>query len=389
MNCRSVLLFGLAGLIAGASNLSLAQSPSPHLRAAERLIRANDKDGDGKLSRAEFPKQFQRVFPQVDSNKDGFVTAAEDTAFRERRNRGGSKSRSNRTAGKRGDRNRGLPEGAKVLRDIVYAKVGQRELVLDLYLPSNPRGKLPVVMWIHGGGWRNGDKGSAGAARPMVGRGFAVADVAYRLSGEAIFPAQVEDCKAAVRWVRANATKHGLDGERIGVWGSSAGGHLVAFLGTSGDVKEFETDSHSGVSSRVQAVVDWFGPTDLLSMNKQAIPGAKMDHDAATSPESLLVGGPIQKEPFRSIAIKADPITYVSADDPPFLIQHGDADLLVSFRQSEVLHTALKKAGVDSTLRIVKGGDHGFKQGEPSREKLVEEAFAFFEKHLKRDRAAR
>ena len=234
MNCRSVLLFGLAGLIAGASNLSLAQSPSPHRRAAERLIRANDKDGDGKLSRAEFPKQFQRVFPQVDSNKDGFVTAAEDTAFRERRNRGGSKSRSNRTAGKRGDRNRGLPEGAKVLRDIVYAKVGQRELVLDLYLPSNPRGKLPVVMWIHGGGWRNGDKGSAGAARPMVGRGFAVADVAYRLSGEAIFPAQVEDCKAAVRWVRANATKHGLDGERIGVWGSSAGGHLVAFLGTSG-----------------------------------------------------------------------------------------------------------------------------------------------------------
>ena len=109
-----------------------------------------------------------------------------------------------------------------------------------------------------------------------------------------------------------------------------------------------------------------------------------MDHDAADSPESRLVGGPIQKEPFRSIAVKADPITYVSADDPPFLIHHGKADLLVSFRQSEILHAALKKAGVDSTLRVIKGAGHGLRNGEVSRDKLAEEAFAFFEKHLKR-----
>lgn len=375
----------LAILLAGAICSAQAQPANLHLRAAERLVKSNDKDGDDRLSHAEFPEQIKRFFAAVDADKDGFVTVTEDAAFREQHNRLPSSAADNRTAGKGGDQNRGLPEGSKTLRDIVYAKVGERELLLDLYLPPNPdpKSKLPVVIWIHGGGWRNGDKSTAGAARPLVGLGFAVVDVAYRLSGEAIFPAQVEDCKAAVRWARANADKHGLDGERIGAWGASAGGHLVAFLGTSGDVKEFETEEHAGVSSRVQAVVDWYGPTDLLSMNKQAVPGARLDHDAEGSPESLLVGGPIQKEPFRSRAIKADPITYVTADDPPFLIHHGDSDLSVSFRQSEVLHAALKKADVDSTIRIVKGGDHGFRQGETPREELAEEAFAFFEKHLK------
>lgn len=383
MNRNSVFVFGVAGLIVGASSLSLAQPANPHQRAAERLVKANDTNGDGRLSRAEFPDRFKRLFATVDADKDGFVTVAEDAAYRAKRNRRPASAPRKAPAGKGGARNLGLPEGASVLRDIVYAKVGERELLLDLYLPPNPKGKLPVVMWIHGGGWRNGDKGSAGPARPLVGRGFAVVDVAYRLSGEAIFPAQVEDCKAAVRWVRANAAKHGLNGERIGAWGGSAGGHLVAFLGTSGDVMEFETDAHAGVSSRVQAVVDWYGPTDLLLMNTQAVEGAKLDHDAAGSPESLLVGGPIQEEPYRSIARKVNPLTYVSADDPPFLIHHGDADLLVSWRQSGILHAALKKAGVDSTLEVVKGGGHGLRGGGKSREDLTQDAFAFFEKQLK------
>lgn len=385
MSLRTIIFAAALALWGGLASVAQSQSVNGHRAAAERLVNSNDKDGDGRLSRAEFPDQFKRFFAAIDADKDGFVTVAEDAAFREQRVRRPTSSSRGRITGKGGDRNRGLPEDAKVLRDIVYARVGERELLLDLYLPPNSdaKRKLPVVIWIHGGGWRNGNKGSAGAARPLIGRGFAVVDVAYRLSGEAIFPAQVEDCKAAVRWVRANASKHRLDGERIGAWGGSAGGHLVAFLGTSGDVKAFETDAHAGVSSRVQAVVDWFGPTDLLSMNKQAVPGATMDHDAADSPESLLVGGPIQKEPFRSKAIKADPITYVSSDDPPFLIQHGDADLLVSFRQSEALHAALKKAGVDSTLHIVEGGSHGFREGETSKAMLAEEAFAFFEKQLR------
>ena len=196
-------------------------------------------------------------------------------------------------------------------------------------------------------------------------------------------PAQVEDCKAAVRWVRANAAKYGLDPDRIGAWGSSAGGHLVAFLGTAGDVREFDTKANGKYSSRVQAVCDWFGPTDFLQMDKHALEGSRMIHDDPKSPESLLVGGPIQKEPYRSVAGKADPITYVTKDDPPFLIMHGDKDMLVPLHQSELLYKALKKAGVDATLRVVKGAGHGLRGGEMSSEELFKMAADFFDKHLK------
>jgi acetyl esterase/lipase len=217
----------------------------------------------------------------------------------------------------------------------------------------------------------------------MLQRGYAVLDVGYRLSGEAIFPAQVEDCKAAVRWVRANAAKYQLNPNRIGAWGSSAGGHLVAFLGTSGDVKEFDTEANGQYSSRVQAVCDWFGPTDFLQMDEHSLEGSRLIHDAPKSPESLLVGGPIQEEPYRSLANKANPITYVTKDDPPFLIMHGDKDMLVPHHQSELLYDALKKVGVEAELRIVKGAGHGLRDGEESPSKLVEIVAEFFDKHLK------
>lgn len=280
-------------------------------------------------------------------------------------------------------RQKRLPEGTKIERDIVYAQVGDTKLLLDLYVPPKSSGPLPVILWIHGGGWRSGSKGSGGPALPMVARGFALVDVGYRLSGEAIFPAQVQDCKAAVRWVRANAVTYGLDPTRIGAWGSSAGGHLVAFLGTTGDTKEFDTETNGNRSSRVQAVCDWFGPTDFLQMDKHSLEGARLVHDAANSPESLLVGGPIQQEPYRTLVIKANPITYVTKDDPPFLIMHGDKDMLVPLHQSELLYDALKKAGVDATLHIVKGAGHGLQDGEESPQKLFETAAAFFEEHLK------
>ena len=254
-----------------------------------------------------------------------------------------------------------LPAGAKLERDIVYARVGDRKLLLDLCLPAKGTAPLPVIVWVHGGGWRSGSKNAGSRARPMLERGYAVVDVGYRLSGEAIFPAQVEDCKAAVRWVRANAAKYSFDPDRIGAWGSSAGGHLVAFLGTAGDVREFDTEANREYSSRVQAVCDWFGPTDFLQMDKHSLKGSRLIHDAPNSPESLLVGGPIQEEPYRSLARKANPITYVTKDDPPFLIMHGDKDMSVPLHQSELLYDALKKAGVDTTLRVVKGSGHGLR----------------------------
>ncbi|MHC4511401.1 MAG: alpha/beta hydrolase fold domain-containing protein, partial [Planctomycetota bacterium] len=220
-------------------------------------------------------------------------------------------------------------------------------------------------------------------ARGMLDRGYAVVDVGYRLSGEAIFPAQAEDCKAAVRWVRANAAKYGFDPDRIGAWGSSAGGHLVALLGTAGDVREFDTKANAEYSSRVRAVCDWFGPTDFLQMDKHMIEGSRLIHDSPGSPESLLVGGPIQEEPYRSLAGKANPITYVTKDDPPFLIMHGDKDMSVPLHQSELLYDALKKVGVDASLYVVKGGGHGLRGGEESPEKLFEMVADFFDKHLK------
>ena len=279
-----------------------------------------------------------------------------------------------------------VPPGTKIERDIVYARMGERKLLLDLYVPPTGPKPIPVIVWVHGGGWRGGSKGSGGMALPMLGRGFAVVDVGYRLSGEAIFPAQVQDCKAAVRWVRANAKKYGLDAHRIGAWGSSAGGHLVAFLGTAGDVKEFDTDANAEYSSAVQAVCDWFGPTDFLQMDKHSLEGSRLIHNAPGSPESLLLGGPIQKEPYRTLAAKANPITYVTKNDPPFLIMHGDKDMLVPLHQSRLLYDALKKAGVDATLHVVEGAGHGLRNGRQTTRELVQIVADFFESHLKSPR---
>jgi acetyl esterase/lipase len=244
-------------------------------------------------------------------------------------------------------------------KDIVYVRYGAIEPKLDVYLPETRSGKLPVVMWIHGGGWRQGSKDKTPAAR-LTRRGYAVVSVQYRLSGVAKFPAQIHDCKAAVRWVRANAGRYGFDADRIAAWGASAGGHLVALLGTSGDAKELEGEGHPGFSSRVQAVVDFFGPTDFLRMNSGFRDGVegKIDHDAADSPESLLVGGPIGQH--RDKVAAANPITYVSRSAPPFLIMHGDRDPLVPLEQSELLRDALQKAGVPVTMQVVKGAGHGF-----------------------------
>ena len=152
-------------------------------------------------------------------------------------------------------------------RDLVYAKTPQRELALDLYIPDGAT-KPPLIVWVHGGAWRAGSKAKPPALW-MLERGYAVASISYRLSQQAVFPAQIHDCKAAIRWLRAHASKYGYDAERIGAWGASAGGHLVALLGTSSGVKELEGDlGYNDQSSRVQAVVDYFGPTDVTAMSK-------------------------------------------------------------------------------------------------------------------------
>jgi acetyl esterase/lipase len=263
-----------------------------------------------------------------------------------------------------------IPPGVKMLSGLEYVPKGHERHKLDLYLPEKTKGLVPVIVWVHGGGWRAGSKENCPAI-PFAARGYAVASINYRLSQHATFPAQIEDCKAAIRWLRANAVKYRLDPKRFGVWGSSAGGHLVALLGTSGGVKELEgSGGNLDRSSRVQAVVDWYGPTDFTRM------GGK--HDSSNSPESLLLGGPVQEN--KDKAAKANPITYVSKDAPPFLIQHGDKDGVVPLSQSELLADALKKAGVDVTLHVLPGAGHsGPAFFSPKNRRAVEE---FFDKYL-------
>jgi acetyl esterase/lipase len=270
-----------------------------------------------------------------------------------------------------------LPEGVKALRDLSYVEGGHERNRLDLYLPEKAEGRLPLVVWIHGGAWRAGNKDRCPAVY-LVGKGYAVASINYRLSQHAVFPAQIEDCKAAIRWLRANAAKHHLDPDHIGVWGESAGGHLVAMLGTTGNVKDLDgTGGNLDQSSRVQCVVDWFGPANLATMGRQA--------DRPDTPVAQLIGGPVQEN--REKARKASPLTYVSKDSAPFLIMHGDQDDVVPLAQSEALAAALKKAGVEVTLQVVKGNKHGGPGfGSPENRKLIDD---FFARHLGKDRSTR
>jgi acetyl esterase/lipase len=233
---------------------------------------------------------------------------------------------------------------------------------------------------VHGGAWSGGSKDYPGQALAFVGKGYAVASVGYRLSQHAVFPAQIEDCKAAVRWLRANAKAYQLGPEHIGVWGASSGGHLAALLGTTGGVKDLEgKGGNPDQSSRVQAVVDFFGPTDFLQMDAHAVAGARLKHDSPSSPESRLIGGAIQKNVEK--VQRANPIRYVTKDAPPFLIAHGEQDPLVTCHQSELLYEALKKAEVEVTFQKIPGAGHGGR--EFSTDKMQAAIREFFDKHLK------
>ena len=267
-----------------------------------------------------------------------------------------------------------VPEGITVHRDMAYVTDGHERQKLDLYVPDKGE-NLPLIIWVHGGAWRGGDK-THYIRMEYLKAGYAGASINYRLSQHAIFPAQIEDVKAAVRWLRANAETYRLNPNRFAAWGSSAGGHLVAMLGTTGDVDEFEVGANLEVSSQVQAVVDYFGPTDFLRMDAQSLPDGLV-HDAPDSPESQLVGGAIQEHKDR--VARANPITYVSKSNPPFLIIHGDQDKLVPYHQSVLLKEALEKSGVPVTLYRVEGGGHGWFR-DP---KVPELTKAFLEKYLK------
>lgn len=270
-----------------------------------------------------------------------------------------------------------VPPGVVAHRDLSYVEAGHERQKLDLYLPERSEKPLPVLLWIHGGGWRNGSKDMCPPLRQgFIGKGYAVASLGYRLSGDAIFPAQIEDVKAAVRWLRANAGRYKLDAKRFAAWGSSAGGHLVALLGVTGEVGDFDKGANLDQSSRVQAVVDYYGPADFMRFVNT--PGYE-SHRTRNSPENLLVGGIISEQP--ELAARVSPVTYVTPEDPPYFIVHGDADPTVPINQSESLHAALRKAKVESTLVVIPGGRHG--GPEFSAPDLLQRIEAFLARSLK------
>jgi len=267
-----------------------------------------------------------------------------------------------------------LPPGTQIHRDLAYVENGGPDRTLDLYLPAQANSKLPVVVWIHGGAWRSGSKGGWCPAFGLLDRGYAVVDMNYRLSlkDDAPFPDQLYDCKAAIRWLRANAAQYNLDADHIGVWGHSAGGHLVAMLGVTSNNPKMEGDEGNlSFSSAVQAVSDWSGPTDIVADYKKD----------AGNPKSMitqLLGGKDATAATEEKATAASPLTYVSAKAPPFIIMHGTKDPVVNPGDSDKLNAALKAAGDDSTYVPVVDKEHGI--GGPDLENQVDD---FFDKYLK------
>jgi acetyl esterase/lipase len=259
----------------------------------------------------------------------------------------------------------------QVRRAVEYsAPVGYRPLQLDLYLPPvsvvPPDVAPPVVVFVHGGGWRLGTRRvfcptwrnwHPDPFHRLVAAGFAVASIDYRLSGEAVFPAQLHDVRAAVRWLRTRADELGIDPRRMVAWGESSGAHLAALLGLTADHGDLpELEGAGAPSTAVTGVVDWYGPTDLLTMQSQALPNAVARSDAPDSRESLLIGAPLPEAP--DLARRASPLTYVHAGAPPFHIAHGVDDRFVPSAQSEQLADALRHMGVDVELTLIPGSDH-------------------------------
>jgi acetyl esterase/lipase len=270
--------------------------------------------------------------------------------------------------------------------DVPFATVatttGIATLRMDIYQANSGDGPRPVLVWIHGGGWQSGSHNQTPLmALALRDAGMTVASIGYRLSDQAIFPAQLHDCKGAIRYLRANAATYGIDPDRIAVWGSSAGGHLAALVATTGGIARLEGTSGGNLkeSSRVQAGATFFGPTDLLFMepdcDAQPI-GCGPNHDVPTSPESKLIGVTGSGEgigwlranignpapPFPqliALANDANPITHVDADDPPLYIAHGALDTVVPLRQSERLRDAAASVGVESVFVAVPDAGHG------------------------------
>lgn len=296
------------------------------------------------------------------------------------------------------------PTKIATYKDIEYSnystKQGKQKLLLDLFLPEQkPSQPLPVLIYIHGGGWWGGNKNlcfkniqKRQGMEKFIERGYALACINYRLSDRAVFPAQIQDVKTAVRWLKQNANKYNLNPDKFGAWGESAGGHLSALLATSAGVKELEENpKNSQFSTRIQAAVNLYGPTDFTKVR----PAFEQPYTPAvakykqrpwyqyTVATNRLLGGPVSQK--LKLATLANPITHIDANDPPFLIAHGGLDDIVPLSQSELLVKALQAKGVEVTfIQEPKRGHYfGGDKGEYFAPKYIDIMLKFFDTHLK------
>jgi acetyl esterase/lipase len=276
--------------------------------------------------------------------------------------------------------------GVRLLPGVPYAAIpGIRPLELDLWLPPG-EGPFPVVVFLHGGGWRVGSRHSAGPMLPdpfqqVAAAGIAVAAVDYRLSGEAIWPAQLHDAKAAVRWLRARAAELGVDPDRIAAWGESAGGHLAELLGLVTDDGLEGDVGISGPTSEVVAVAAWYAPSDVAAVATDLA----ADPSDPWTREALLLGAPAVTVP--DTAAQASPVSHVVAGAPPFLLLHGRADRLIPSVQSERLHAALVAAGVEVEFHLFDGADHMWLGAPDAAADALDRTVTFLRRQLiERDR---
>ena len=251
---------------------------------------------------------------------------------------------------------KGIPEvvlaGSQV-KNLQYAEVDGKPLLLDLYLPEKPEGS-PLVIWVHGGGWKGGSKQNC-FVKWLSNFGYTVASINYRLVDIAKWPAQLHDCKGAIRWLRANAQTYGYNPDCVIAAGASAGGHLVALLGTTGDSEELEGNvgGNSEQSSRVQAVVDYYGATDFLLISRT-------QSWKVNKPESVvynLLGGPANQ--LVDKAKQASAKFHVTPNDAPLLVFHGGKDTTVLMNQTDAIEEAYKKHNLPVTVYRLKDAGHG------------------------------
>jgi acetyl esterase/lipase len=267
-----------------------------------------------------------------------------------------------------------VPASVVFEKDVPYSSPGGEILQLDLARPKNAKALSPAILCIHGGGFRAGNRQHHDSlCVQLAERGYVAATVTYRLAPKHQFPAAVNDVKAAVRWLRANAAKYGIDPERIGVTGDSAGGHLALFLGVTGDVQSFDAaDGGNGdQSSRVTCVVDVYGPSDFTKSYDRSVDAAEV--------LPLFLGGDLKTAWHRHIL--ASPLYWVTPHAAPTLAIHGTKDAYVAHEQAVWLIDRLKAADVEAELLTLDGAGHGFK-GEDAK-RAHEAMFAFFDKHLK------